>query len=117
MIETDHVFVLAPCWSFPIYQLSLFYFLQVVVPVLPAGPVNHDSVQLGLSHDALRQRPTAVPPSSPESPSVPAGLARPGRQTGPTHLPGGEKERTLREREANFVRRELSQRAKSDELR
>lgn len=68
MINIDH----------PIYLLSMFSFLQVVVPVLPARPINHDFVQLGMSHDALRQRPIAVSPSSPESSSVSAGLARPG---------------------------------------
>lgn len=76
----------------------MFCFLQVVVTVLPARPVNYDFVQFSVSYDAMRQRPIVVSSSSFESSSVPAGLARLGWQTGPAHLPRRKKEHVLKEK-------------------
>lgn len=80
------------CVMFPLSQRVSR--LQVAVPVVPAGPVHYESVQLGVSHDAVREGPTAVPAPGAESCSLPAGLARPGRATGPAPLPGREYLRT-----------------------
>lgn len=75
---------------------------MAVFPV-PAGPVQHVTVQLGVSDDAVSEGQIVEPSSPPGGFSVPAHLAGSGRETGPLPVPGRKSQVYLQPRGFNMT--------------